>query len=661
MNKNIGCIILLSALAITDPVLAISKQSQNALGAFRRYEPEFSSALRNMQELERKMSQTKDESKISDIWLKAEEIMGRAQDRYDSMEDLYASTLAKNPGDMAELNDGFNRLDEMYRTVRDFYADKYTYRSEETENDSEVEIASVPEKPTTTLGKIEGGSYVTPLVADDKDQVITAKEDRKRKNAGKLDLDGSFKFDYKNRDEIHQAVGKGGKGPNDLSQGRLLLTYHMDEDSEWSLDERYLTRERNEKIKENHVALSYFSKHGDNSGLTFRDKLQHIWYPDDTRKNYRINLFETVYTKGWDGRERTANIGFKTKTYPNYSQSDYKQYLIGEQETWFKKYGTAFLEFKGESTKYKNAGNLDYDNMNVYGEYNRTYSGNKAELSLSNTYDRRLYKDESVVAFRTSYYDNYFTLGYELPMNRRVTYRFNGEHTKRNYASDHSRGYSEINVFNGFSMKVNKRTFVSADYRFIYNDENTRTAAHKNNIMHVGWIKNFNKNYKVKLDDTYQNRYSIINNRLDFGQNKFTAVFDWRIKDKYSLKWNTEYFNRRYDYIALGTADYRYLLSGFEVSASKHKVYDWRVSQSWRKLEFRNWGGVSTGWDGGVQPVTELKANYWLKDDIKLGVRATWEKTYYREFNSESQELEYNFGDPMYNKEVYLSLEYIFG
>jgi hypothetical protein len=281
-------------------------------------------------------------------------------------------------------------------------------------------------------------------------------------------------------------------------------------------------------------------------------------------------------------------------------------------------------------------------------------------MRVSNTYDRRTYENESLVAFRTSYYDDFFQFDYNLPVNDKVTYSFNGEYNKRNYGSDEPRGYSEINVFNGFTVKTDDRSYWSGDYRYIYNDENTRDAAHKNNIFHVGWVRNVNKDYRIKLDETYHNRNSVQNAVLDFEQNDFVADLSWRLKKDYKFSWITEHFIRRYDDISINVADYRFLESGFNVSFYKRKCYDWRITQKWRNMEYRNWGGVPSGWTSHVQPVTEIYFNRWLRDDLKLAVRATWEKTYYSEFNNDSQELEYNFGDLVYNKQIYASLEYTF-
>ena len=147
---------------------------------------------------------------------------------------------------------------------------------------------------------------------------------------------------------------------------------------------------------------------------------------------------------------------------------------------------------------------------------------------------------------------------------------------------------------------------------------------------------------------------------LDFDQNQFTADFSWRINKDYKFSWVTEHFIRRYDNISMDLADYRYLESGFTYSFYKRKSHDWKISQKWRNMAYRNWGGAPSDWNSHVQPVTEFDYNCWLSDKLKLNVRAAYERTYYSEFHNDSQELEYNFGDLVYNKEIFASLEYLF-
>ncbi len=656
MRKKVIFILLLSALTLSEPAFAISRQSENALSAFRRYEPEFSNSLRSLQELKRKQDNLKEDesgASSSEILLQAENLMSKVEDRYDLMEDLYNNTLSRNPADQVELRDGFNRLDDLYRKVRDYYTDNYSFKEKvevkETEQDKKKENLSEEEKTETPY-------ELNPITASDGYSDVISAEDQKEEE--KVKLTGNLKFEFRNSDEKHENLG--GTVPNDLTSGRLRLTYDMEKNRQLYLEEKYLTRERNEKVKENHLTLSFNKKNDDNSAFTLRDKLQHVKYPDNSNKNYRVNLFEALYAKNWKNRDMELSLGLKTKAYPNNSRSDYNEYIASAQESWMTNNSTKYIEFTSDFVKYKNVDNLDYKNFNLYTEMTKYFTGNNADLSISNTYDRRIYENESLISFRTSYYDDYFQFGYKLPVNNKVNYNLKADYSKRSYASDEPRGYAELDIFNGFSIKTDDRTYVNADYRYKYNDENTREYAHKNNIIHIGWVRSINKDYKIKFDDTYHQRNSVTNEALDFNQNDFVADLSWNLKNNYKLSWTTEHFIRRYDNISMNFTDYRYIQSGFNLSFYKRKCYDWQISQRWRKLEFRNLGGAPSDWDGRMQPVTEVKYNRWLKDDLKLTINGTLEKTYYSEFNNASQEMEFNFADRVYNKQVYASLEYIF-
>ena len=453
---------MLSALALSEPAFAVSKQSENALSAFRRYEPEFSNSLRSLQELKRKQDNLmEDESgaSSSEILLQAENLMSKVEDRYDLMEDLYNNTLSKNPADQIELRDGFNRLDDLYRKVRDYYTDNYTFKEKEkvevkeTEQDKKKENLSEAEKTETPY-------ELNPITAsDDYSNVISAEDQKKEK----VKLTGNLKFEFRDSDEKHENVG--GTVPNDLTSGRLRLTYDMENNRQLYLEEKYLTRERNEKVKENHLTLSFNKKNDDNSAITLRDKLQHVKYPDNSNKNYRVNLFEALYAKNWKNRDMELSLGLKTKAYPNNSRSDYNEYIASAQESWMTNNSTKYIEFTSDIVKYKNVDNLDYKNFNLYTEMTKYFTGNNADLSISNTYDRRIYENESLISFRTSYYDDYFQFGYKLPVNNKVNYNLKADYSKRSYASDEPRGYAELDIFNGFSIKTDDRTYVNAEFR----------------------------------------------------------------------------------------------------------------------------------------------------------------------------------------------------
>ena len=298
MRNKIIYILALSSLMLSEPAFAVSRQSENALNAFRRYEPEFSSTLRSLQELNRKqLNGGETSSDFSEVLLKAEKLMSKADDRYDLMEDLFNSTLSRNPADQNELREGFNRLDDLYRKVRDYYTDNYAYRdkSKEVKDERMKESESESESETSVIDeKSESGYELKPLSANDEYANIISSEDQDLEE--KVKLTGSLKFEFRDSDEKHENDG-GVTIPNDMNSGRLRLTYDIDSTRQLYLEEKYLTRERNEKIKENHFTLAFMKKNSDDSALTFRDKLQHVWYPDDSNKNYRINLFEALYAK----------------------------------------------------------------------------------------------------------------------------------------------------------------------------------------------------------------------------------------------------------------------------------------------------------------------------------------------------------------------------
>jgi hypothetical protein len=68
----------------------------------------------------------------------------------------------------------------------------------------------------------------------------------------KLRLSGTFKFDWRNRNEKYP---NNRILPNNFMQGRLNLTYEINDDRQLFLEERYLHRRRNEPVIENRVSL----------------------------------------------------------------------------------------------------------------------------------------------------------------------------------------------------------------------------------------------------------------------------------------------------------------------------------------------------------------------------------------------------------------------
>lgn len=656
MNRKTLAILMLAVIVLGSPLFALSVASSRALDAFRRYEPDFANALRRMEELDRRVDNLKislSSDRYKEINAEAEETMDRVQKRYDLMEDLFTAVSGDYPADRPQLMDGFSRIDDLYRENRDFYLQKFMYRGQK--QDKKVETSG--KAPVEAPAKIEAAAKST--------EEAVAGDRQVEKKESRVDVSGVLKLDFRNRNEVYRTQSNAAPFvttesalPNNLSQARLSLTYKFDEKRQLFIDDRFLKRKRNEPVHENYLTLAYLYKVNQDKAWTVKNTLQHSWYPDNGVKDYRDNLAEVFFNERWTKRERLANIGYQSRVYPQYSRSDFHQFRLSDQETWFRNDGNVFVEFKGDWRKYRNVNDLDYDNFNLYSEYNRSYAGNKAELALSNTFDRRLYDQESVALYRTTYWDNYFRAAYELPVHEKLSYSFEGQYQKRDYGSDEPRGYAEMNLFTAARFKIDKDTRAQADYRYVYNDENTRIRAHKNHKLHGMWQKSYGKNFRVRLDDTLHLRNTVVGEVMDFRENSFTAKLSWRLKNDINLGWNSEYLTRTYD--ALFYRDYKFLHSGLVFSYARPGSYDWSVDQSWRRFSFRNGNNVATGWEDESQPITELKYNYVINSDLKLRLRASWEKSYYRSFDSLSQELLWDFARPMTITEFYGGLEYTF-
>lgn len=665
-KNNILTILVIAAVLFSNFAFALSQASEGALNAFRRYEPDFGNTLRRLEELDRRIDSLKiaaDSDRMKDIKDEAEESMNRIQKRYDLMEDLFTNVSGDYPADRPQLFDGFSRIDDLYREIRDFYTSRFVYRGqkqvEKTVPAAGKDIEKAPEAAP------EAGVAATASAAVEPEKVASETAAPVEEKS-KVDVSGVLKLDFKNRNEVYRTQTNALPNtlaetalPNNLRQGRLNLTYKFDEKRQLFVEDRFLKRERNEPVHENYFTLAYLIKQTPDRAWTIKNTLQHSWYPENSIKDYRNNLAELFFNDRWTKRERLANVGYQTRVYPNYSRSDFYQMNLGDQETWFRENGNMFLEFKGEWRRYSNVADLDYDNANLYGEYNRVYSGNKSELAISNTFDRRLYDREAVNLYRASYFDNYFRLNYELPVHSKLAYSFEGQHSIRSYAADDPRGYKELNLFAAARIKIDEKTRTVYDYRFVHNDENSRDRAHKNHKLHGMWQKNFSDDFRARWDSDYHVRTADVTagEDMEFKESLQNIKLSWRLKNQMNLVWNNEYLNRIYE--RLGYRDYRYLMSGVALSYAKARKYDWKIDQSWRKFNFRN-GTISTGWEGESQPITEIQYNCSLSDDLKLRLRASWEKSYYRQFDAKSQELLWDFTRPMTISEFFGGLEYVF-
>jgi hypothetical protein len=518
MKRNTVAIILLAVIILGSPLFALSVASSRALDAFRRYEPDFANSLRRFEELDRRIDNLKiavATPRYVEIMDEAQEIMERIQKRYDLLEDLFTTVSGDYPADKPQLFDGFARIDDLYRANRDIHQLKFVNRGKKS-----AAAAPATEQPTTVA------------VAAATDKTVDASETGKSEaSAGevasaataRLEVSGVLKLDFRNRNEVYRTqsnaapfVNVESALPNNLGQARLALTYKFDEKRQLFVEDRFLKRERNEPVYENYLTLAYMLKENKDRSWTLKNSLQHSWYPDSGTKDYRNNLVELFFNDHWSKRERLASVGYQNRVYPRYSRSDFHQFNLGDQETWFRQDGNLFAEFQANWRKYRNVDDLDYDNFNLYTEYNRSYSGNKSELSLSNTYDRRGYDRESVNLYRASYYDNYFRATYELPLHEKLSYSFEGQYQKRNYGADEPRGYAELDLAAMARFKIDSDSRAQADYQYVYNDENTRVRAHKNHKLHGMWQKNYGRDFRVRIDDTLHLRNTVVGEVMDF-------------------------------------------------------------------------------------------------------------------------------------------------
>ncbi len=673
MNHRLLTVLLVILVAGTciPAAFALANASARALDAFRRYEPDFLTSLRKLEEIQRKIDNqgwkpgTKEWQALKDD---ADDLFDYVQKRYDLMDDLFKSVSGDNPADKAQLFDGFSRLDDLYRHFRDFYLNRF--------RDGGPAPAPKPAVPATTSAEPAGKSATpvatpTPKVAEPAGTpaqtpakpvaaptagVPAVTPSAHGEEGQKVRLTGTLKVDLRNKNEQYTAQDTA--LPNNSYQGRLSLMYQMDDKNKLSLEDKYLQRRRNELVKENVLTLGWVHSRSPKTIFSFKDRLHHVWYPQNARKAYRDNLAELFLDRKEGRYERLYSVGFQTRTYPDYSRSDFSQKNLMTQTTYFIQNGTLFGESTYNWRDYKNSPQLDYKNDNTYVEFNRSYEGNKSEISVSDTYDHRIYGNEAVNLFRASYWDNYFRFRYDLPVSKTWRWTFEDEHQRRNYYSDNPRGYAQLKIKTTGHITIDKQTRGRIGHQYIYNDEKTKARSHKNHIWSGMWEKKFSNQFKLKIEDTFHRRYTLIGDVMDFGENVLSARATWRLPSKIETGIRGEYLLRRYT--ALFYRDYRYLLGGVFTSYAKPKKYDWSFVQDYRNFSNRNGNNTATDWRSQSQPLTEGKFNYFLRHDLKIRLSASREKTYYKSFDTTSQELLWDFTRPITVTEFYGGLEYDF-
>ena len=485
----------------------------------------------------------------------------------------------------------------------------------------------------------------------------------------KLKISGVFSVEIRDREEKYKAQNLVGRPtaettlPNDFNQFKFTLSYKPSENHIFTLDERYVQRERNELVRENYLDLSYWIKENDARSWKIMDSFQNSEYPDSDLKEYRDNKFEvTLERNEKENRKGTTSIGYQTRSYSNYNRSNFGQLYVFDSESVVRDNGSFYGEGKIDNRRYNNSNELDYSNKNIYLEYNKIYA-NKSELTIANTYDRRDYDHEASRLYRSSYYDNYIRVNYLLPTDGVFTYEIEGQHTKHDYNSDYERGYSELNLWVASKMKLTKKTRAQIDYRFVDNDENSKILAHKNNEIHFMIQKNVNDIFRVRFDHTYHNRDTVVGNYMNFDEHTSEAKLMWRMDNNMDLAWKFGYNGRIYD--TTQYEDYRNYSTGLDLRYEKRNQYECRLTPSVRKIEFRNFYKEGMfepvkNWEDEIQPSVEFEFSKSLKQDLRFTFNATYEKTYYRTYDVGMQDLIWNFGKPMEITEFIGKLEHSF-
>lgn len=655
MRNRIAGMLMIVALVLTGvQAFGLALASSKALDAFRRYEPDFLNGFYKLQEMDRKVTNQKLDVKSDEyaaIKDDADEVMEFVQKRYDLLDDLYKTVSGDYPADRANLMDGFQRIDDLYRKVRDFHMTRFQERSE---------------KPAVDTGKTEYESEVSPAPKSEEAAgspattgvTPAAEKTEKTANAEKTEpekvrVTGTLKLEARNRNE--QYTNSDTALPNNLSQARLSLSYERDAKNTLSLDEKMLQRRRNELVKENILTLGWLHQHSKNTAVTVKDTLHHVWYPSDT-KSYRDNLAEAFWNSKQGKYEYLVNLGVNGRVYSRYARSDFSQLNNNNQVTYFVPNGTLFYEGTHNWRSYKNSPNLDYINSTYYGEFSRSYSGNKSEISVSDTFDTRHYGNEAINLFRASHWDNYFRFRYDLPVSKTFSWTFEDEWQKRLYASDGPRGYAQLKLHTTANIFIDKQTKGRFSHLYTANVENTRNKTHKNHEFSGMWERKYAKNFKLRLEDIYHRRDGLVDNTMDFHQNIMISKAVWSLPSKIELTWRNELLERIYE--AVTYPDFKYIATMLSASYAKPKKYDWLVEAGYKKFSHERTAG--TGWNDAAHPLLLAKANFVLRDDLKLQLSASTEKTFYRSFDTLAQELLWDFTKPMTITDFYGSLVYDF-
>ncbi len=675
-RASIHVLLTLLAIGIALPALAIQPGTDRALNAFRRYEPDFQRWQRDLAALARRVAEQKIKLDSADGRLlrdQAREIFESAQKRYELLEDLEKDTAHLYPEDRAALFDGWSRIEDSFQACRNQY-DTFNEESSKTPQTTPkpADNASPRAKPEPAAGQpqTQAPAPVKPAEAPTATVVPPALPDSgsaaavtTAKKADRFFIGGNLKLEFRNKNERYTAENTA--LPNNLSQGQLELRYQLNSQDKLVFQDKYVKRRRNEDVRENQAILTYFHEHSKSTQWALKDTYYNIWYPENRVKEYRDNLFEYILNRKETNKgqqiERLYNLGYKMRDYPNYSQSNFRQWNVINENTYYIRDGIFYTDLNVNGRAYQNTATLDYKNLTWGTDYNRSFKGNHSEVGFTNTYDWRRYDTENANLFRTSYWDNFFQFRYQVPASKKWTWAFEDEYQMRDYASDEGRGYARMQLKTTGTIKIDKKSTGRVQHTYVYADENTRSRAHANHIFAGMYERKFTDKFRGKIDANRHRRWSLAGNLLDFGQGQVTGKLTWILPSRIELVWQNEYLDRGYETNYYNS--FRYFTTGVVLAYSKPKKVDWSIlgQLQYLKYDAANAASPYARVDGSSNlNKVEGRYNFWIGKDKRIKLLASAEKTYYKTFDNLSQELQLDFTRPMTITEFTGELELLF-
>ncbi len=488
------------------------------------------------------------------------------------------------------------------------------------------------------------------------DSASTTGQSGSSTNDNRVRLTGTFQLDLMNRNEFFRDQDRA--LPNNFSKMKLALEYTFDPKNKLLLEDQAIRRRRNELVQENYLTLKFERFHSPATVFTIKDVYNTSDYPENRIKDYRDNLIEASLARKENDWDRRYTLSFEKRSYPQFSRADYNQSRLFHEGTHAIRGGTLFGSLDLSRRDHGVSGFLDYRDTTMTLSFNRAYPGNKSDLTVSDTHSTRRYEQEEVNLFRATYWDNQFSVRYELPTTKMLSWVFEGEHLRRQYPSDILRGYGQQSLTTTARYSPNRQTRTRFSHRYINNDEESREQANRNHLLTGMWERQIAQRWKVRLEESLHRRFASLDGLLDFHEQNSIGKITWQAPSKVELSVQGDVLDRIYN--ALHFSDYRISRAGIVAAYVKPGVFDWQLEQFFRTFSHRNGRNVATDWIRETQPVFNFRYNIKIDKNLRFGLQVRREKTYFRTFDPLSLDMLWDFTRPVDLSEYTGSLEYTF-